>query len=113
MRKAIFLLVLSLGIGVGFLAAFNEGWGVRVVLMVIGAAVAAVFGAALSQIGRAMRRDPNPVLSEEELRPIPGGLGLKGRDVLANYWRDEGHLPHMKPPKPEHGDRMFDADKWN
>lgn len=113
MRKAVFLLVILLGIGVGFLAAFDEGWGVRIVLMIIGAAVGAVFGAAVSQIGRRIRRDLTPILSEEELRPIPGGLGLKGRDVLANYWRDEGHLPHMKPPKPELGDRMFDADKWN
>lgn len=109
MRKIVFLLFLLLGIGAGYLPARNDDWGLRIVMMAVGALFGGAIGGALSQIG-------NPGLkerqwrTEEEIEPIPG-MGTSGRDLAANYWRDEGHPPFMKPPRPEHGNRMFDADK--
>lgn len=39
------------------------------------------------------------------------GSDMIGREAAFNYWRDEGHLPFTKPPRPEHGSHMLDADK--
>ena len=109
MRKAIFLFFLLLGIGAGYLSARNDDWGLCVVMMAVGALFGAAIGGGLSQIRK--RQGRLPLQTEEEIEPIPGGLGTSSRDVAANYWRDEGHMPFMKPPRPELGNHMFDADK--
>lgn len=108
MRKAIFLFFLLLGIGVGYLPARNDDWGLRIVMMAVGALFGGAIGGGLSQIGKRQRR--LPLRTEEENEPIPG-MGTSGRDLAANFWRDEGHPQFMKPPRPEHGNQMLDADK--
>ena len=108
MRKAVFLVFLLLGIGAGYIPARDEDWGVRTVMMAVGALFGGAIGGGLSQIGKRRRL---PLHTEEEIEPIPGGLGTSSRDLAANYWRDEGHMPFMKPPRPELGNHMFDADK--
>jgi len=110
MRKAVFLFFLALGAGLGLLSARDDDWNLRFVMMAVGALFGGAVGGGLSQIGKqppGRRR----LLTEEEIEPIPGGLGTASRDLAANYWRDEGHAPLMKPPRPEHGKHMFDADK--
>lgn len=108
MRKAIFLFFLLLGIGAGYLSARNDDWGLRVVMMAVGALFGGAIGGGLSQIGKRQRRLPHQ--TEEEGEPIPG-MGTSGRDLAANYWRDEGQPQFMKPPRPEYGNHMLDADK--
>ena len=108
MRKAIFLFFLLLGIGAGYLPARNDDWGLRIVMMAVGALFGGAIGGGLSQVGKRRRR--LPLHAEEELEPIPG-MGTSGRDLAANYWRDEGHPQFMKPPRPEYGNHMLDADK--
>lgn len=108
MRKAIFLFFLLLGIGAGYLPARNEDWGLRIVMMAVGALFGGAIGGGLSQIGKGQPR--LPLQTEEEIEPTPG-MGTSGRDLAANYWRDEGHPQFMKPPRPELGNHMFDADK--
>lgn len=112
MRRAIFLFFLTLGIGFGLLSARNDDWGLRLVMMAVGALFGGAIGGGLSQLGK---RHPGGrrLLTEEDIEPIPGGLGTSNRDLAANYWRDEGHPPFMKPPRSEHGTHMFDADKNN
>jgi hypothetical protein len=109
MRRVIFLFFLLLGAGVGYLSARNDDWGLRLVMMAVGALFGGAIGGGLSQIGKRQRR--LTLETEEELEPIPGGLGTSSRDLAANYWRDEGHLPNMKPPRAELGSHMFDADR--
>jgi hypothetical protein len=109
MRKATFLFFLLLGIGAGLLSARNDDWGVRIVMMAVGALFGCAIGGGLSQIGKPQPRR-HRLFSQEEIEPIPGG-GSSGRDLAVNYWRDEGHPPFTKPPRPEHGARMFDADR--
>lgn len=111
MRKAIFILFLLLGIALGFVSAWREDWGLRIVLMGVGALFGGAIGGGLSQMGK--QRCSVPLQTEEELEPIPGGLGTSSRDIAANYWRDEGHMPFMKPPRTERGNQMFDADNNN
>lgn len=109
MRKAIFLFFLLLGIGLGYLPARHDDWGLRIIMIAVGALFGGAVGAGLSQIGK--RQPRLAPQTEEEIEPIPGGLGTSSRDVAANFWRDEGHVPFMKPPRPELGNHMFDADK--
>lgn len=110
MRRAIFLFFLLLGIGVGYLPAHNDDWGLRVVMMAVGALFGGAIGGGLSQIGKRQTTRARHWQTEEESEPIPG-MGTSGRHLAANYWRDEGHPQFMKPPRPEHGTGMLDADK--
>lgn len=109
MRKAIFTFFLLLGIGSGLMSAWDDGLGLSIVMMSVGALFGGAIGGGLSQIGSGRRHLPLRALEERE--PIPGGLGTSSRDLAANFWRDEGHMPFMKPPRPEHGTRMLDVDK--
>jgi hypothetical protein len=111
MRKTILLFVLLLGIGLGYLPARHDDWGLKIVMMAVGALFGGAIGGGLSQIGKPRAQDKvRHWRTEEEIEPIPGGGG-SGRDLAVNFWRDEGHQPFTKPPRPEHGTRMFDADK--
>lgn len=109
MRKAIFIFFLLLGIGIGLLSARSGDWGLRAVMMAVGALFGGAIGGGLSQIGKPQSKVRH-WRTEEEIEPIPG-MGTSGRDLAANYWRDEGHPQFMKPPRPQLGARMFDADK--
>lgn len=109
MRKAVFVFFLALGIAAGTLATRGDDWGLRLVMMGVGAMFGGAIGGGLSQIGKPQPRR-NRLMTEEEIEPIPGG-GSSGRDLAVNYWRDAGHPPFTKPPRPEHGTRMFDADR--
>ncbi|WP_418319578.1 hypothetical protein [Piscinibacter sakaiensis] len=110
LRKAIFVFFLLIGVGCGLLATRDDDWGMRIVMMAIGAMAGSAIGGALSQIGKPLRR--LPLATDEEAGPFPASLGTSSRDRAANFWRDEGHMPFMKPPpppQPDHG--MFDPDK--
>nr|WP_297383278.1 hypothetical protein [uncultured Roseateles sp.] len=109
MRKAIFLFFLLLGIGAGYLSARNDDWGLRIVMMTVGALFGGAVGGGLSRVGMRQSKD-HRWRTEEEIEPIPG-MGTSSRDLAANYWRDEGHPPFMKPPQAGHGSRMIEADK--
>lgn len=109
MRKAVFLSFLLLGIGAGYQSASEGGWGLRTVMMAVGALFGGAVGGGLSQIGKRQTRDRH-WRTEEEIEPIPG-MGTSSRDMAANYWRDEGHPPFMKPSQGELGQRILDADK--
>lgn len=110
MRKLIFLLFLAIGIGLGWLSALHDEIGLQIGMMIVGAMFGGAVGGALSQIGS---RNPGfrRLRTEEEIEPIPG-MGMSGRDLAVNFCRDEGHPPFMKPPRPEHGIHMLDADKY-
>jgi len=101
MRKAILLFFLLLGIGLGLLSALKEDWGVKLVMMVIGAMFGSAIGGGLAQIGKPYRNGRR-LLTEEEINPIPGG-GCSGRDIAANYWRDKGQPPYTRMPDIELG----------
>lgn len=108
MRKAIFLFLLLLGVGAGYLPARNDDWGLRIVMMAVGALFGGAIGGGLSQIGK--RQSRLPLQTEEELEPIPG-MGMSGRDLAANYWRDKGQSPFTRLPDAEPNKHMFDPDR--
>ncbi|WP_406625156.1 hypothetical protein [Acidovorax sp. SDU_ACID1] len=109
MRKAIFLFFLLLGIGIGLLSAWPDGWGLRIVMMAVGALFGGAIGGGLSQIGK-RQSGRRRLLTEEEIEPIPGG-GSSGRDLAANYWRDKGLPPFTRMPDAEPDKHMYDPDR--
>ena len=101
MRKAIFIFFVLLGAGAGLLASLNGDVGLQVVM----AAVGSVAGAA---VGGALTHNRNRSRHLQQDADALHGLGVTQEDLATNYWRDKGHPPFMKPPSPEHGNRMFD-----
>lgn len=109
MRKLVFLMFLAMGVGLGWMSARHDDTGLQIGMMLVGALVGGAVGGGLSQLGGRRPRFRR-LRTEEEIEPIPG-MGMSGRDLAVNFCRDEGHPPFMKPPRPEHGIRMLDADK--
>ncbi|MEF8716995.1 MAG: hypothetical protein V5B35_06500 [Candidatus Accumulibacter necessarius] len=104
MRKLIFMVFIALGALIGLISATNSDWGTRLVMMGVGALFGAPIGGALASIGRKGR----PLEWEEN--PLPG-MGTTPKDLAANYWRDKGHPPFMKPSEAEPDKHMFDPDR--
>ncbi len=94
MRKLIFVGIIFLGALIGLLSAIRDDWATRVVMMMIGVLFGAPVGAALARIGK---KGPPLKWAKDE---IPG-MGVTSEDLAANYWRDKGHPPFMKPPEVE------------
>ena len=92
MRNLIFIGIIAVGALVGLLCGASDDWATRTVLSAIGALFGAAIGGAVTRLGR----------SKETLRwecdPIPG-MGVTSEDLAANFWRDKGHPPFMKPPE--------------
>ncbi len=105
MRKLIFIGFIVLGALIGLISAGNSDLGTRLVMMVVGALFGAPIGGALASIGR---RGRQPLEWDEN--PLPG-MGTTPKDLAANYWRDKGHPPFMKPTEAEPDKHMFDPDR--
>jgi hypothetical protein len=103
MRKLIFVAFIFVGTSVGLLAAAQDDWTTRIVMAAIGALFGAAVGGAVAFAGR---RAASQLPRDE---PMPG-MGMSTADLAANYWRDKGHPPFMKPPAvPDK--QMFDPDR--
>jgi len=90
MRKLIFIGFIVVGALIGWISVINSDWGVRLVMMGVGALFAAPIGGALACIGKKRRS-----LGWSDSR-LPRD-GTSSKDLAANYWRDEGHSPFAKP----------------
>lgn len=91
MRKPMFFGFIAFGGLAGLFSAAMHGWGTRVIMACIGMLFGAAIGGALARIGGRTRP------SKRDADPIPG-MGVTSEDLAANYWRDKGHPPFMKPP---------------
>ena len=105
MRRLIFITFIVLGAAVGLFSALHDDWGVKIVMMTIGAVVGAVLGGALTITGR-RSRSPQAYESDDAY-----GQGTTAKDLDRNYWRDKGHPPFMKPSNADPDHRMFDPDR--
>jgi hypothetical protein len=96
MRKLIFIGIVAVGALVGLLSGANDDWATRTVLGAVGALFGAAIGGAVTRLGRSKKALP------WESDPIPG-MGVTSEDLAANFWRDKGHPPFMKPPETDSG----------
>ena len=102
MRKLIVIVFIVLGALIGLIAAANNDWGTRFVMMGVGALFGAPIGGALVSMGRKERQRLEWVEN-----PLTG-MGTTPKDLVANYWRDEGHPPFAKPGESEDEMRRWD-----
>lgn len=105
MRKIVFLAFIATGTAVGLIAALNGDWGLRLVMMAIGAVVGVAIGGAVTDVGKRPKMRP-PVCLDDSY-----GQGTSAEDRDRNYWRDGGHPPFMKPSSAEPDRHMFDPDR--
>ena len=106
MRKLFFIGLVALGALVGLLSSAKDDWATRIVMMGVGALFAAPLGAALAGWVKQVR-DADKDENESELP----GTSTSIKDLSANYWRDKGYPPLMKPTDAEPDMHMFDPDK--
>lgn len=105
MRKAIFVGFLAFGVVVGLLSSWDDGWGVKIVMMGIGAMFGVAVGGGLSKLGQG-----RPYFHSAQSGDIPGALGTSSEDLSANFWRDRGLPPFVKGRDVEPDKHMFDPD---
>ena len=103
MRETIFFSFIVLGTALGLLASLPEEWPTRIVVMFLGALVGTAIGGGLSRVCRQR--------SDGTVAETPPGDGTASKDLAANFWRDRGNAPYMKPPSAEPGRKMFDPDQ--
>jgi hypothetical protein len=105
MRKIVFLVFIAGGTAAGLIAALTDDWGLRIVMMTIGAIAGGAIGGAVSRIVSDGRATPDVG------RDVLPGLGTTGDDLVDNYWRDKGRTQLTSALEPEHGRHQFDPDK--
>ncbi len=94
LRLTLFLAIVVAVAIAGFLTGSGEDAATRLVLAGIGSLIGAAIGGAVLKLGGT--KGPNTSTGS----PIPGA-GVTSEDLAANYWRDKGHPPYMKPPDGE------------
>lgn len=105
MRMLVFFCIVVIGALVGLLSAANDDWATRLVMASVGVLFAAPIAAVLA-------RRPKAKLGLEawdEASEI--GSPTSPKALAANYWRDKGHPPFMKPSEAEPNRHMFDPEK--
>jgi len=91
-RLALFLAIVVAGAIAGFVTGSGEDTATRLVLAGIGSLIGAAIGGVVVKLGGT--KGPNSSRGS----PIPGS-GVTSEDLAANFWRDKGHPPFMKPPE--------------
>lgn len=92
LRLALFLAIVAAGAIAGFATGSGEDSATRLVLAGVGALIGAAIGGAVLKLGGIK------VSNTSTGGAIPGS-GVTSEDLAANYWRDKGHPPFMKPPE--------------
>lgn len=105
MRKIVFLGFIVAGAAAGLIAALPDEWGLRIVMMTIGAIAGAAIGGAVSRIVADGSAAPDVG------RDVLPGLGTTGDDLVETYWRDKGRPQLTSALEPEHGRHQFDPDR--
>lgn len=104
MRKLLLIAFVAICAAVGFLSSLDDDRTTQLVMSAVGALFGLAIGGGLLRVGS--RYDAN-----RRFDWVIPGMGSSTADLAANYWRDEGHPPFMKPPSPEPDRHQFDPDR--
>ena len=105
MRRLIFIGIIAAGALVGLMSAAHDDWATRMVMSAVGALFAAPIAVVLTR--RPRSKGVAPAWDES----LQAGAVASPKALAANYWRDKGHPPFMKPQEAEPDKHMFDPDK--
>lgn len=105
-RELVVIVVLALGAVTGLLSALNDDWGTRIAMVAMGVLFAAPLGAAIAFLFRA-----HPARTRNPSAHRMTGEGTSAADLAANYPRDRGHPPFMKPPEGPPDKHQFDPER--
>lgn len=105
MRLMIFAVVVGLGATIGVITAAGDDTSTRCVMALVGALFAVPVAAVLTR----RRKGSGHVQSSDE--PIELSGSTSPRSLSANYWRDQGHPPYMKPSDSGPDEHMFEPDR--
>ena len=105
MRLVLFAAVLALGAMIGVIAAAGDDTSTKVTMAFVGVLFALPVGALLA---RRRKGSESGQLSDQLLDPSGS---TSPRSLSANYWRDRGHPPFMKPSDGDPDKHMFDPDR--
>lgn len=108
MRKLTSLFILALGALAGLIPTMQDGWGTRSVMLGVGVLFAAPFAGAVFFFGRKASGTKN---TSATYPTVPAGDGVSSDELAANYWRDKGYPPMMKPPEGHPDTHQFDPDR--
>lgn len=107
MRAVIVITGVLAGSGLGLASSLDDGWGVRLVMIMLGAGVAAPIAAALSGLASGM------ATKTQRLDDDDSPHGTNAESLTANFWRDRGHAPFMRPPGGAPDQHQFDPNRQN
>jgi hypothetical protein len=98
MRLVLVAAVVALGAMIGVIAAAGDDTSTKVTMAFVGVLFALPVAALLAR----RRKGAEPI-------DTPGSTSP--RSLSANYWRDRGHPPFMKPSDGDPDKHMFDPDR--
>lgn len=104
-RKLISFGIVAFGAIVGLLSAAADDWATRMVMASVGVLFAVPIAAVL---GRKPMTSRKPDLWDDSSEV---GMTTSPKALAANYWRDRGHPPFMRPSDADPDRHMFDPDK--
>ncbi len=100
-RKVALFVGLVLGAGAGALASLTDGFGLKIVMILLGALVGAAIAGGLSRIGTRQRANAGDLSSD---------VAFSSNEQMRSYWRDKGNIyPMPGHPDPEGARRDSDA----
>lgn len=106
MKKLPIFIGIVVGALVGLLASVSDGFGLKIVMMSIGALAGTAIGGAFSR----SRKDRARAVYEAD---ESYGLGTSPEDRMENFWRDKGKVvPFSGPPEPEGTSHDFDRERF-
>lgn len=104
MRLIMFAAVVAFGATIGAIAAAGDDTSTKVAMAFVGSLFALPVAALLTR-----RRKGSSVQSNDE--PIDTLDSTSPRSLSANYWRDRGYPPFMKPSDGDPDRHLFDPDR--
>lgn len=104
MRKLLLIGFVAVCAAVGFFSALDDDRPTQFVMSGLGALFGLAIGGGLLRIGS--RHDAN-----RRFDMVIPGMGSSTADLAANYWRDRGHPPFMKPRVTAPDEHQFDPDR--
>ncbi|RUP35782.1 MAG: hypothetical protein EKK45_00205 [Curvibacter sp.] len=108
MRKSIFVFCLTVGIGAGLLASWHDDWGLKIIMMTMGAMFGAPVAAGLSLLV-GLFTSGSKINSTPEVDSDMDPLGERWRRDLNEFDREAVLASRLRSVAPD--EHMFDPDK--